>query len=234
LSEEENETDEEEIFDDVEEKLKDKKKKITVEHVFKDQRGLPEDAIENAENAEKLKAKLNEREAQLAALALKEFQKEKDVILDSINDPERREQTERFIGDNPDRLEIVKYEIGVSDEDDDGTEPVPPSGKVRASRKTKGDSDIQDNVIGELYKIRMKKATSPDEMKEQAVADTKIAQMFDQLEQGLRDRPRGDSYRFTVAQCHACGAILTGKDAKTYASTGVCPVCGHKPKEGGH
>jgi putative sterol carrier protein len=89
-----------------------KEKKVTIKHVFEDHRGLPQEMIDNAEDTEKLKEKLQEREAQLAALALKHFNDRKEAVLEKISE-EKREKADLFIGENPNNLKLLEFQYGI-------------------------------------------------------------------------------------------------------------------------
>lgn len=223
------------MTDDEEESYEEKPKTIRVEHVFKKEGadGTPQDfeppQVVSGEGEKSTEEKLAEREAQLELLALKEFDNEKEKVLESVPDG-KKAQISGFIGNDPNKLEMVRLQYGILDEGDDGTEAVPPKGHVRKPPKPKGNSEVQSNVIGELYKIRRKEATTPQEIAEQNVADQKIGELFEQMQDGLLDRPQGNNYNFQVAQCHICKTVLYGKEAKVYAETGYCSACGHKPK----
>jgi hypothetical protein len=216
---EDGEFDEEEIAEDV-------KGLIRVEHTFQNKDGDSVPFMGDDEEKEDLKEKLKEREAQLALLALKQFNDEKDRVLELVPE-DKREQAEKYIGNNPDRLQELQFKYGVLGEgDDDGAEPVPPKGKARGLlRKPKSGSETQSNVIGELYKIREKKAETPDELREQAVADGKIDELFGQMIQGFRDS--NQITKISISQCSKCGSVLTGNAAKLWADKGVCSVCGY-------
>jgi hypothetical protein len=248
----ENEESEEQIAEDVRNLLKQNKKKITVEHVFKKE--MPEgegDSVPDGgfqkftdgdDELEEVKTKLQHREAQLAMLALKAFEKEKEQLLELV--PEnKRERAEAYIGNDPDRLQELQFQYGGDDDPNDGAETPPPKGHARGLlRKPKTETTIQLgkfqnpelNSIAELYKIREKNPKNVDDMAMANVAEQKVEQLFEQIENGLKARDQGNKYNFQVAECTSCHTVLFGHDAETWASKGVCPKCGYKPKAGGH
>ncbi len=235
---------EEQIAEDVRNLLKQNKKKIRVEHIFKDERTQQPPVIDDDtgdDETEELKSKLQEREAQLALLALKDFNEKKEQVLELVPE-DKRAQAEKYIGEDPDRLQELRFHYGVLGEDDDGAETPPPKGKVRGLlREPKGNStqlgkfqNPQLSTIAELYKIREQNPKSTDDMKMQNVAEVKVNELFNQMEDGLKARPQGNKYNFQVAECSNCGTVLFGREAELWSSKGVCAKCGYKPKEGGH
>lgn len=247
----ENEESEEQIAEDVRNLLKQNKKKITVEHVFKKEMpegeggSVPDGGFQKFtdgdDETEELKTKLQHREAQLAMLALKEFEKEKERVLELI--PEnKRDQADQYIGENPDRLQELQFKFGVLGEGEgDGTEKVPPKGKAKGLlREPKGEKTTQLgkfqnpqlSSISELYKIREREIRTTDDMKMKNVAENKVNELFNQMEDGLKAREDGSAYKFQVAECSQCGTVLFGREAELWASKGVCSKCGYKPKQG--
>lgn len=213
-------------------------KKIIVEHKFRkiSSDGTAEDfsppRVIEGEDDKTTEEKLAEREAQLQLLAQKAFEDEKEKILSQIPE-EKREKAEAFIGDDPNKLEFLKYQLDLSEEDL-GTEPVPPKGKVKGLVRKPQSGSKTENPIESLYEIRKREAITPTELREQAIADAKITELFNQLGQGLVDRPKDNPYRFTVAECAHCHTVLYGKHAENYARNGTCSQCGYTPPKGGH
>lgn len=208
-------------------------KVIRVEHV-----GLP-NAPKTSESPEELKQKLEEREAQLATLALKSLEKQKKALLATIKDENRRKYVDEFIGDDPEKLEQVKATaimlgkalqiggIGIEGEDEDTS--VPPKGTATPKAPSTYDSTLQANykVIDELYDI-LQNPKSTDEEKKQA--DMRIKSLLEAWISGRRQAYRQNpSHKYYIgvttcpkckqfihsprgtfpSKCDKCGAILT-------------------------
>jgi len=60
------------------------------------------------EELQKKDEKLQERETQLSTIVLKEFETDKKKLLDQVKDEKKREGINKFIGDDPEKLEQVK------------------------------------------------------------------------------------------------------------------------------
>lgn len=241
---EENEESEERVAEDVKNLLKQGKKTITVKHIFKDERRQQSQVVDDDAEGddEDIKKKLQEREAQLAALALKDFNDKKSALLSQIEDEDERARLDEYIGDDPDNYKTVKALKGIGDNSDDGAETPPPKGKVRGLlRKPKEDTQTlgkfqnpELSTIVELYKIRERKAKNTDDIKMKNVAEVKVNELFNQMEDGLKARSQGNKYNFQVAECSNCGTVLFERDAEIWSSEGRCVKCGYTPKKGGH
>lgn len=243
---------EEQIAEDVKNLLKQGKKTITVKHIFEDKRSAQppttvDDDAEGGDGSElgETKRKLQEREAQLAALALKDFNSQKLAVLSLISE-NKREQAEKFIGDDPDKLEFLKYQTGFTTGDDDsGVEAVPPKGKA-GKQKTGGTQQPSGilprvsydkpllNDLSKLYEMieadpsQAKDAAEARQIiKEKEAAEAAINQLLDEAQKGVQNRPKGSNYMLpsgVVMNCPACGGIVEFDMDKTKQP---CPYCGH-------
>lgn len=164
------EGEEEQIAGNIEELLKQNKRKITVEHVFRKEGEADPEGEKTAEE------KLAEREAQLAALALAEFEKQKTELMDYV--PEgKKERVEELLENDPKLIDVLKIQfMGDDGEEDDGSEAPPPKGKVKAYRKPKKES------VEELYGILSSNQSTREERK---VAESKLDKLW---KKALEDR----------------------------------------------
>lgn len=227
-------TDEEERNDEGSTQPVGEMRTIRVEHVFKKvgKDGTPQDFepphVVSGEGEKTVEERLQEKEAQLAALALKEFEDDKEAVLSQIPE-DKREKAEEFIGDDPTKLEFLKYQLDL-DKGEDGTEAVPPKGKVKkqgVKSATQTDSerkyaDPAINMISELFGI----LKDPEKTeKEKAVANSKIDELYLQVAQGRKQNPNFKTIRGSITTCPSCGHVLENVDID---EGGTCPYCGWK------
>ena len=92
--------------------------KVTVEHKF----------ITVDPNTEEIQSQLDQRNAELSALALKAFEDEKKSVLEKIPS-NQRETVSQQIGDDPSRLESAKMNLTMRGIDTERSQS-PPSGLV--------------------------------------------------------------------------------------------------------
>lgn len=180
---------------------------------------------------EETKKKLQEREAQLAALALKDFNDKKAALLDKVKDEKKRKYVEDFIGDDPAKFKQVELMTGLltnalgggegeeGDEEEgegdenDGAETPPPKGKVKKQPK-KPTADLSGRqIIDDLYNI----LADPTKTKtEKDIADKKITELFGQFTKGSKDA--GKIVKIKVLNCPQCGNTMEGN---------TCQHCGY-------
>ena len=199
---------------------------IVVEHKFS--KGLDEGvegSIPKGSDLEKeeLKAKLEQREDQLATIALKRIDKEKKALLDTISDPKKRKFVSDFIGEDPntmlDRLQQVKItsallgkSLGIGDvKINDGTTTPPPKGKARAY-VVKG---LKDGfaVIDKYYNILENPQST---QAEKDLANLKISEMIGEFVKGSRQA--GKIVSLKVLKCPKCKNVMQGN---------TCQSCGY-------
>jgi hypothetical protein len=226
----------EEVTSQVADALGRGKKRIEIMHTFRDERKQKatedDETSESDDDPETLKRKLEEKSAILAGLALKDFETEKSRVLELVSE-DKKAQTEAFIGTNPERLEQVKFQTGYSDGGtDDGTEPVPPKGKVHSITKSGKDTlliqrkQYDQPIISELSKL-YEIISDPEKTKrEKDVAEEVLEGLFDQAQKGAQSRPQGSKYTLpsgVVMNCPSCGMTVEFDLDKKGA---VCPHCG--------
>jgi len=190
----------------------------------------------SGEDTKKLKERLEQRENQLAVLALNEFSKKKKEILKVIPE-DRKESVDEFIGEDPDKLEsirsnlILQGKLSEDSEEGDGTEAVPPAGvvNVRTERKSRIPkvwsreqrySDPLINQISSLYSTIAPDSVATQKQKNEA--NKMIEDLFGQVREGLDQR--GEDYRLPrkiVMTCSHCGKVVE-KDVDRFP----CPHCG--------
>lgn len=185
---------------------------------------------EGSETKEDLKEKLEMREAQLATISLKAFDEEKQKLLDSISDSKQKQRVDELIGDDVQKLENAKFMTEVlskaldvgnvrvkgSDEDeDDGTEKVPPKGKVGYPPKGYDNPNATkfERVKAEIdreYATLM----NPEATQEQkAIANHRISEMLGQAVRGWR--MSGQITRLSVMKCPKCGSVMEHENCAT-------------------
>lgn len=238
MSEENHEiANEEEIAENIKSLVNAGKKTITVKHVFKDERTKQPPTDDDNHDAttegddEDVREQLRKREAQLAALALKEFEKKKEQVL-SLVEPEKRESAEKFVGDDPEKLKFLMYQTGYSSEgdSDDGTEPVPPKGKSRGLGKSgtqapdtnRNYANPTINMISELFGILQ----DPEKTeKEKAIANQKLDSLYLEVAKGRKSNPNFKTIRGSITTCPSCGLAIENVDLEAGEE---CPHCGWK------
>lgn len=118
------------------------------------------------EKIKKLEGKLHEREAQLGTMVLKEFEVAKKALLDQVKDEKKREGIDKFIGDDPEKLEQVKLwtsvlttSLGVGNVKVEGKPNEKPDPKNKDTKDTK---DTKDSKDGKDNKDNKKPETEGD------------------------------------------------------------------------
>jgi len=195
--------------------------KILVEHRFTKAEGVEGSIPKGSDpSKEELKAKLSEREDQLAIMALKRLEKEKSALLKTIKDEGKRDYVDRFIGEDPSKLEQIKATavllgkaLGVGDVEieGDGTSTPPPKGKARTYRDKGLASEYA--VIDELYNI-LENTKSTEAEKD--LANKRISQMIGEFVRGSRLAGRIVSLK--VLKCPKCKNVMEGN---------TCQHCGY-------
>jgi len=102
----------EETKDEPTEKVETSKEKTLPEKVVKKPETQPEKTDNEEPKDDKkikdLEEKLQNREAQLATIALKAFEDNKKDLLELVKDEKKKKSIEKFIGDDPEKLEQVR------------------------------------------------------------------------------------------------------------------------------
>jgi len=217
-----------------------KPKKVVVEHRFiransdgETEEFTPPQSSGNIEGEKSVEERARNAEAKLAALALAEFAKSKNKLLDAIEDPERREAAEQYIGTNPQNLETARFMFNVKDDDEsDGREPLPPKGKARSIIKSGKDEPLiyrkqyDQPVISEISKLYETMQDPEKSQKEKDAVEAVLQEFFDQAQKGVQSRPKGSKYMLpmgVVMHCPACGMVV-----EVDLDSGVpCPHCGY-------
>jgi hypothetical protein len=181
------------------------------------------------------KEKLEEREGQLATIALKDFEDKKKVLLDTIKDPKRKDYVDKYIGDDPEKMEQIEawtqiISTGIEEAGgtvkgkpetetqppaekpaEDGTEKVPPSGaKIPPAPATPtGDAkQVAKEAIDALFTILLDPSKS---QAEKDVANQKITEMYAEFRRGARESGKRDKYDIPpVMNCPKCGQTMFG------------------------
>ncbi len=158
------EVDEDQVAEDVKSILDQNKRKITVEHIFK------REGDSGSEGEKSTEEKLQEREAQLAALAIAEFDREKTKLFKKIPE-EKHEEIDKLLEKDPKLIDVFKiqYDVPIDEDEDDGTEPVPPKGKARAQHKP------SKTTVEDLYKILTSNDTTTEDKRE---AEKKLDELW--------------------------------------------------------
>lgn len=193
-----------------------KDKTITVQH-----KGLEGLKGLNSEVGKKLKytqEKLEEREAQLGILALKEFDKKKAEFLSKIPDKDKRETVGLKIGDKPEILDsylkmtellsLSLREGGVKI--DDGTSKVPPDGSARAyNPETEYGSKVERGkaLIDSLYNtLEDPNKTQIEKDKANKRLNVLIMEFMKGRKKQIREDP-AHRYGFAFFKCPECGEL---------------------------
>ena len=185
-----------------------------------------------------IQEKLNEREEQLKVIALKQLEQEVTKWASVVPDEKKRKAIVTSIMDSEDplgdferkkemlglfKLALGKGGIKVIDEDDDGTEPVPPAGVARAPPKR----NLLGSGIDQINRIynTLESKTATEEQK--AEARRRADQMVEQFIQGRRKAIRQDpqhKYYVGYVMCPKCmKSIFVSKGTKSVKD---CPHCG--------
>lgn len=200
---------------------------IRVEHV-----GI---ASKGTEDREDLKAKLEQREEELEVIALKQLEREKKKLLDTIEDPNKKAYVDRFIGEDPSKLEQVKatmimlgkaLEIGgysVEDNPED-TESPPPSGVAKGippEGRLLGSGISQINAVYDI--LENPKSTDAEKAEARKKADELLSQFIAGRREAIREDPK-HRYYVGYSMCPKClKPIFLRKGDK---EARVCPECG--------
>jgi DNA-directed RNA polymerase subunit RPC12/RpoP len=235
----ENNEENEELEDELENALErnnKKTQKIVIEHKVTRGGAQPSQSNQGGSDGD-LRKKLAERESQLAALALKEFEQEKERVL-SLVPESKKAQAEVFIGNNPKNLEIVQFQYGGDEDFEEEEIPSPlPKGKAKApnSQKTTQPQGVEPKqyenktirTISQLFDI-VKDPNADEKVK--AVANEKLDTLYREVARGRSNNP--NSGRFLkkafakgIMNCPACGHVLEGVDIDAGEA---CPYCGFK------
>lgn len=230
-----------------EESGKKKKPDKTVEHLVK-HTGLPEvpktdesgeTEVELAAKLVATREKLEERTSQLSAIALKEFEVQKNKLLSTIKNDERREWTSKYIGGDPERLKQVKaFSILIGKAIDVGKEipdsgtgvgsgvgatvpDIPSEGTLVDSRKAQA-----RKVIADLYRIQADPTKTQMERDE---ADRRINGLFMSFIKGAKQAQiQGRFPTFSTILCQACGQVIPVERGRSENAPIECPDCGWK------
>lgn len=206
---------------------------INIKHEHK---GLHAEPLTKAEREE-----LESLKTIVTLQAQKEFDAEKESILDEFESEEKRKEIEEFIGEDPKKLEQIKASIIL-------TKTVKPkTGRAPAGRApilregettTTSGKDPMRAYVSDLYK-KAKTDPNPDVRLQ---AERQIDALFREYEKGQqtpeaiatrRNLPLKGKRRmiegFSVTQCFKCGSIISGRQADLYARRRIaCPYCGYK------
>lgn len=223
MSTEENETEEE-----LEEKFE---KKETVNVRVKHEGLQPSDKELKAKyKAEKKKRE--ELELVVEAEALKDFEDEKEQLLQKIPE-EKREKMRDYIGEDPDKLESVRANLILSsDEDDDEDDEEYKKPTVGKAMLLEGSREGQSNrrqysnpvvqMFSDLYRVIRDPKSSEEARKE---AESRLDDAFVEISKGLKARPRGSPYMLptgVVNHCYKCGMV-----SEVDLAQNPCPYCGY-------
>lgn len=180
---------------------------------------------------EELQTELDERNSQLEIIAMKDFENDKKALLKTITDEKRRDYVEKFIGEDPERMEQVKFMMGVIStgikqagveirgEDEDGTEKVPPSG-ARVRALSPESSDAKERVKEEIDK-QFSILTDPSKSQDaKDLANQKINELYQQFRAGARASGKRDKFDIPpTMNCPKCKSVMQGI---------VCQECGYE------
>jgi len=174
---------------------------------------------EGEETTESLKEKLEERDSQLALISLAEFEKSRKALLDSVTDPRKKAYVEKYIGDDPERMETIKawtslISTGVEQSGgkikyDDGTEPKPPKGanipaaqneNSTAKERVKERIDILFAIIQDPSKSRA----------EVDAANAQITEMYKSAKSGWEASGQKNPTLLPTMTCVKCGQTMHG------------------------
>lgn len=179
---------------------------------------------------EELKERLLERDAQLGTIILKEFENDKEKLLESIPEA-NREKVSNWIGDNPDRLENLRGTLLASGKpisksydwksNPEDLEERPPSGVVGLPQAQKRYKSAEA-YIDSLYEVLENPDSSPKDVQ---IANAKIEKFLGSIIKGRRESGRKD-YSFGSIVCPKCGKMILSDDRTKEIRS--CPYCGWK------
>lgn len=189
------------------------------------------DSDENPE-IEDLKDKLEVEKAKTTILALKKFEEEKQALLETITDKDKREEVSELIqsGEDLERvrttMQIIQSGIqyGLSPHDETPKKKFVGQAKLYGSPSNKDvqtwDSveemvnDVYDQLESEMFKEAMGVPYDKAKMRKyRSMADKLLSSLIT----GVRRRGVG-SDKFHIQQCRNCGKVLTEHETK-------CPNC---------
>jgi len=197
--------------------------------------GLPTSKGEGSKNVKELKERLEEREAQLSLIALREFETEKEKLLEMVPE-DKKEELSEFVT-SPERLETLRKIYPSEEETETRTAP---AGKATLGIKTrtdtpsfdveKGYSDPWIQKISDLYNVIGDPKASAEEKKR---ANRVLDNLYLEMRKGLKDRrnkgeidyvyPKKGRYGWT---CQACGKA---NQTNSRPDSGIpCVHCGYK------
>lgn len=190
-----------------------------------------------------VETQLEEKNAMLASLALKDFEDQKTALVATVKDEKKKKAVEDFIGTDSAKLEQVKFMTGLlgqalaeggvevegaegagikipkptgeegEETNEDGTEAVPPKGKARKA-PAKSVPDVSGRaIIDDLYNI----LSDPTKTKaEKDIAEGKINELYSQFTKGSKDA--GKIVKIKVLDCPQCHNTMEGD---------TCQHCGY-------
>ena len=197
---------------------------VTIEH-----KGIPK-----GEGIEQVKEERDKYKNIVEVISIKQFDEDKQKLLDSIEDPKKKEYVENFIQDDPKKMDLVKLNTALlgeafgygnvkieSEDEDDGTEVLPASSKHHsediALRSQNPNATKFERVKAEIdreYATLM----NPEATQEQkAIANHRISEMLGQAVRGWR--MSGQITRLSVMKCPKCGQIMEREN---------CATCGYE------
>jgi len=175
------------------------------------------------------KAQLEEKEAIIDLVATKDFENEKQKLLAKIPDEQKRAYVDKYIGDDPERLEnialwtnILKEGIisggGKISDEDEGIEKVPPAsavGPYRAETPQETKKEQLRQHIKSLFDILADPNAS---QKKKDSANREINLYYAEVRKGARASGITDRMALHVMECPKCHETMEGWR---------CQTCGH-------
>jgi len=127
----------------------------------------------NDETLEGIKAERDNLREQLSAIALKSFEEEVVKVAEKLSkgDKIKKQEIIEKIGDDTEMLRTFQAKAITENEDDDGTEKVPPAGIVSAYKPEKKTTES----IEDLYNILDSRTTTREEKE---IANKKLDKMW--------------------------------------------------------
>lgn len=202
------------------------KRRIDIVHTFNKGAGY-EGGIEG--DIAKIKLERDSAQANLALIAQKAFEDEKNAVIESYP-PHMQDKISEKIGDSPEILETIKLDLLLHG----SQQPVRRRGKApsgKASLLLKDDETIQSGQENEYHDYidrLFKKAKLSRDPIEKSEAEREISKLFNEYELGMSEF-KDKKVKFTVTQCISCGSVLTGSDAQAFVARKIpCPYCSYK------
>lgn len=189
-----------------------------------------------------LREKLEEREGQLATIALKAFEDEKEAFLSKIKDPEKRTSAEKMIGDDPDKLtsaqmmaELITAGIeqsgGVIKDSDstkiDSTKPPETKPPETKPPETKPETKPEDTGVEPVPPAGVAKA--PPAVPKSGITRDVIDELFTILSDPSKSQKEKDAANIKINELYAefrRGAKEGGAKAWYPLAVMTCPKCG--------